>query len=355
MLETESKQTISADEINLKELILKSKRWLNYLKTKWVIILSVGLIGGIIGFGYAYIQKPLYVATLTFALEDEKAGGGSFGSLASLAGLDLGGSAGGAFSGSNLVALMKSRKIVEQTLLEPVIINNKKTSLVEYYLDATDMRKSWEGNADLQNFHFSLDSGRQKNTLTKDSIMGIIYETLISQNVSLSSKDKKTSIISIDVTSGNELFAKLFAENLAKKVSEFYIETKSKKAKLNLSILEKQTDSVRRELNDAISGVATENDNTYNLNPALNVKRVPSSKRQVDVQANTAILTQLVANLEMARVAVRKETPLIQVIDTPILPLKKIQKQKKNFFSGGFLGFIFLSSIVLLLSKKENT
>ena len=53
----------------------------------------------------------------------------------------------------------------------------------------------------------------------------------------------------------------------------------------------------------------------------MNVKRVPSVNRQVDVQANTAILTELVKNLELAKVDLRKETPLIQIIDTPILPL----------------------------------
>lgn len=125
----------------------------------------------------------------------------------------------------------------------------------------------------------------------------------------------------VTVVSENEIFSKTFAELIVKEVSEFYVETKSKKATLNLDILQKQTDSVRNELNAAITGVALSQDNTYNLNPALNIKRVPSSRRQIDVQANTAMLTQLVQNLELAKVAVRKETPLIQEIDRPVFPL----------------------------------
>ena len=62
-------------------------------------------------------------------------------------------------------------------------------------------------------------------------------------------------------------------------------------------------------------------DNTFNLNPALNVRRAPVARNQVDVQANTAILTELVKQSELAKVTLRKETPLIQVIDKPILPL----------------------------------
>ncbi len=96
-----------------------------------------------------------------------------------------------------------------------------------------------------------------------------------------------------------------------------------------------------------LPGVAVANDNTFNLNPALNVRRAPSARRQVDVQANTAILTELVKQTELAKVTLRKETPLIQVIDRPILPLKmeKFGKAKGlvlGVFLAGFLTVLFL-------------
>jgi uncharacterized protein involved in exopolysaccharide biosynthesis len=84
------------------------------------------------------------------------------------------------------------------------------------------------------------------------------------------------------------------------------------------------------------------------LNPALNVKRTPSTRRQVDVQANTAILTQLVAQLELSKVNLRKETPLVQLIDRPILPLEKDKIGKlKSFVFGWFIGG-FLTTLYLL-------
>jgi hypothetical protein len=87
-----------------------------------------------------------------------------------------------------------------------------------------------------------------------------------------------------------------------------------------MDVLRRQANSIGRALNGAITGVAVANDNTFNLNPALNVRRAPSARRQVDVQANTAILTELVKQSELAKVTLRKDTPLIQVIDKPILP-----------------------------------
>jgi hypothetical protein len=88
-----------------------------------------------------------------------------------------------------------------------------------------------------------------------------------------------------------------------------------------------------------------------NLNPAMQVLRVPSQQRQVDVQANTAILTELVKNLELAKLALRRETPLIQVIDKPVLPLEKEQLGKlKGMIIGAFLAG-FLTVLYLLAIK----
>ena len=326
-------QTITNDEVSFSELALWVKKCLEFLLSKWKLIFLVGAIGGSLGYLYAYNQKIKYTATLTIALEDEKAGGGGISGalgLASQLGLDLGGSAGGAFSGSNLVELMKSRKLIEETLLSPVTINNKTLSLAEMYLQFNEMRKDWDENKPTLSkiIQFPPNADRTKFTLQQDSILGQIYNSIKTNNLIVAQKDKKISIINIEVTSKNELFSKLFTEKIAEVVSDFYIDTKSKKAKTNVAILEKQVDSIRRELNNAITGVAVANDITFNLNPALNVNRAPSSKRQVDVQANLAILTELVKNLELAKVSLRKETPLIQIIDKPILPLQKIKMSK---------------------------
>jgi uncharacterized protein involved in exopolysaccharide biosynthesis len=81
------------------------------------------------------------------------------------------------------------------------------------------------------------------------------------------------------------------------------------------------------------------------------VNRAPSAKRQVDVQANTAILTELVKQTELAKVTLRKETPLIQVIDRPILPLpkEKFGKGKGILLGWGIISFFI---IIVLISKR---
>jgi hypothetical protein len=349
----EENKNIENDEISLKELLQTGREWTAYLISQWKIILLASISGAIFGLAYSLFNKPTYTASLSFALEDENSGGGLGGALgfASSFGLNFGGGGGSIFTGANLTELFKSRRMVEETLLSPVDASGKTISLAEMYIQNNEWRKSWSGNPKYATLEFLPNADRGKFTRVQDSIMGSIYQNLSQGGLVVRQKDKEVAIISIDVTSTNELFSQYFTEALAKVVSDFYVKTKSKKSRENMLILENQTDSIRRELNSAISGVAVANDNTFGLNPAMNVRRAPSARRQVDVQANTAILTELVKQSELAKVTLRKETPLIQVIDRPILPLKKekVGKTKGLLFGGLLMGFF----VVFYLSLRR--
>lgn len=348
---------VENDEISLKELLEKAKEWYAYLLSKWKIIVLAGIVGGVLGLAYSFSKKPVYTATLSFALEDEKSGGGLGGALglASSLGLDLGGGGGSIFTGSNLTELFKSRAMVEQTLMSPVVIDGKTISLAEMYIQSKGWREEWNDKPKFKAIQFLPETKRKYFTRVHDSIMGVMYQDLSKTGLSVGQRDKKISIISIDVNSTEELFSMYFTETLVRVVSDFYVTTKSKKARMNMDILERQTDSIRGELNGAITGVAVANDNTFMLNPALNVRRAPSARRQVDVQANTAILTELVKQTEMAKVTLRKETPLIQVIDRPILPLKKEKFGKaKGIVLGGVLAGFMIVLVLIVRRLLKN-
>jgi len=130
-----------ADEISLKERILKLQQWGKYLLSKWVIIVIAGVVGGLIGLAHAYryAKAPLYTAELTFILEDGKSSSSSQGSNSGLYGmLGMGGggsSGGGIFEGQNLVKLMKSRLIMVKTLMTTVTVKGKPETLADYYID----------------------------------------------------------------------------------------------------------------------------------------------------------------------------------------------------------------------------
>ncbi|MFD2873845.1 lipopolysaccharide biosynthesis protein [Mucilaginibacter ximonensis] len=343
-----------AQEISLSQLVQKIRSWKKLILSKWKRILLCAVIGCVIGLAYSFYKKPVYKAELSFALQDEKSGGNLGGALglASQFGVDLGslGSAGGEFSGDNLMALMQSRFVVQKALLSPVMIKGKSTTLAQYYIDFNKLKEKWKGNPELEKITYPVGADASKFTLTQDSLLGVFHKTLIKENLNVDKVDKKLTIISVVVKTTDELFSKNFAEVLVKVVSDFYIKTKTEKAEKNVAVLQRQTDSVRAMLNAAISGVALSNDAAPNANPFLQSLRVPSQKRQVDVQANTAILSELVKNLEISKMSLLQETPLIHIIDTPILPLEKDKVGRlKGAVVGAIIG-ILLSIIIITVN-----
>jgi uncharacterized protein involved in exopolysaccharide biosynthesis len=339
------------EEISLKELLLKIREWWRFLMSKWVIILAFGIIGGILGFVYAFFKKPIYTATTTFVLESGDGSGlGQYAGLASMAGIDIGGGGGGIFQGDNILELYKSRTMIEKTLLSKVKVNDKKELLIDQFIAFNKLRESWDKNEDLKNINFDLN---QKGfTRLQDSILGVIVQDINLNYLNVAKADKKLSIIKVDVKAKDELFAKLFNEQIVKNVNDFYTQTKTKKSLENVIILEQKTDSVRAVMNGAIYSAAAVADATPNLNPTRQIQRVaPVQRSQFTLETNKIVLGELVKNLELGRLSLRKEMPLIQVIDIPVFPLEKKKLGKaKGIVLGGFL-FGFLTVLFLFLRK----
>jgi hypothetical protein len=352
-LTNQSAGNLTLEGISIKDIIINLKDWWKFLVSKWLIILILSFFGGVAGFFYAKSLDPIYRADLSFALEDNQSGGGLSGALglASQFGLDMGGGAGGAFSGDNLIELMKSRSMVEKSLLTSVNIDNKIQTLADYYIRINDLRESWKEKPNLKDVSFPVNLDRSQFSRIQDSILGVFHTDLIKNSLTVSKLDKKLSIITVTVKSIDENFSKYFCDRLVKEVSDFYVETKTKKSVQNLSILQHQVDSVKRMLTSAIGGVASTSDLYPNANMARNVLRVPSQMKQVDVQANQAILIEMVKNLEISKISLRRETPLIQIIDVPRFPLEKKQLGKlKTALIGSIIAGIF-SVVVFILIK----
>jgi hypothetical protein len=349
-------EKVDGSEISLKEIIFKSREWGKYLISKWVIILTAAILGGILGYTIAYFKKPDYVAEYSFVLEEEKpAGIGGIGGIVSQLGIDGGGSE-GVFAGDNLFQLIKSRNIIQKALLRTLTVDGKTKTFAEFYIQISDkLQKDWKDSPELLNIRFDPNTDPSNFTLLQNSVLRSLHNAIVSQNLTIEKIDKKLSFISIKVRSKNELFSKQFSEILTKEVSDFYIQTLTKKAAENLAILQHQTDSVRRALDFALVGSAASLDANPNPNPERLMLKVPSQLRQVEIQTNTAILSELVKNLEFAKISLRKETPLIKVIDKPVLPLPQENVDKNKWFIYWAILSSFLTiAIICILRIYKN-
>lgn len=342
------------DVINFHELVYKFQDTYFFLRKKWIIIVLFTLFGVGLGLYYAITRKPKFEASLSFVIEGES-GGNGLANLANTFGLGRTGGAGqSVFTSANILDLLKTRKLVEKTLLQPSHFDINK-SFADLVIDFMGLKEEWGENPKLKNIQFKPNSNPKKLSLNQNEVLQNLHSVIVLNNLKVEIKNPDNTIIYIDVKSENEEFTRYFPEELIKVVSEYYIEAKTRKAKENYLVLKRQTDSVRVELNNAISGVAYANDNTFLLNPAFNVKRVPSAHKEVSVQANQAILTELVKNLEISRMNLLNETPFIEIIDTPTSPINPMKIGKfKGMFLGGIIGVFLIISILIGLNFIMN-
>lgn len=338
----------NSDEKTLKDLILTIQDWSRFLLSQWLILGIAIIIGAILGLTYSLYKSPIYEATTTFVLEDNGGGGGlgQYAGLASMVGIDMGGgSSDGIFSGDNIIQLYKSRSMLAKTLLSTADFGGKQQLLIDRYINFNKLKQKWD-NPELLNIEFKLKPGKKYSRL-QDSLLGEVIKDINKFNLVVGKPDKKLTVIRVEVKSKDEDFAKAFNEKIVSTVNDFFIQTKTKKALANVAILQHQADSVKAVMTGAIFASASTLDGTPNLNPTRQILRAPVQRSQFNAEANKAILTELVKNLELSKMNLRKETPLIQVIDVPVLPLEKERVGKAKgivlgAISGGFLVFIIL-------------
>lgn len=341
-------------EISPKDLILLAGKYYRFLASKVGLILSISLVGGLIGLAYASWKKPVFTATTTFVLETGESPGalGQYAGIASMIGLDLN-TGGGIFQGNNILELYRSRTMIEKTLLSEVRIRGKQMLLIERYVTFNNLRKKWAEKKHLQNVEFRHDwqllpeqQQRQQDSLLAEIVGDINKRYLVIY------KPDKNSIIRVDVNAEDEFFAKAFNDVIVANVSDFYVETKTRKSLANVGILQAKVDSVSRVMRRAVYSAVAIKDATPNLNETRQVQRdAPIQLSQYTAENNRYILGEMVKNLELSKMSLLRETPLIQVVDYPKFPLYRSVPGKITTFIKGMILFGFLTVMVLFARK----
>ncbi len=345
------KNKASNDEISLKEMIQIAKDWWNYLLSKWVIVCIFGFGGAALGLGASFLVKPKYKAHLSFALIESSGGMGGLADLASTFG--FGGLMGNsdAFSGDNLLEIIASKYAVEQTLLCGVEYKGKSKTLAEVYMNISGLTKKFSANKknpELATLSYPIGQPRETFTRTQDSVLHTIYLAVSSPKVlSIARKNKKVSIVNVNFTHRNEIFAKLFVEKLLDETYTLYRSNKTLQSRANIDMLQHTADSIKA-LYDAslykgasIAGI--------NVNPAFAKASVPRLQQETNAQLYGTVYTEVLKNMETLKLDLARKTPLVQMIDIPRYPLEKIKLGKlKGMIIGGFFGGFLIVGLLLI-------
>lgn len=351
---------LNEDRISLHDLILRFKAFFLYLLGRWKIItLSTILIAGIYIF-YHWLRKTNYTAETTFVIEDQRGGGGGqLSSLASVVGVNLDalGGADGLFSTDNIVALYRSRAMLYKTFLAIETIDGKREKLITRWIRNKKLQSKWQKAANDPNFTYEIADSLF--SVKHDSLLFEVIEKFQEKNIMASKPDRKLIILSVQITDSDQLFAKRFNEVLVKNVNEFYTETRTKKNATNVAILQRQADSVKIVLDSSLAALAQTTENLPNPNPLFMSGKVPMQKLQIDVQSSALVYQEIVKNLELSKISLRNNKPLIQIIDRPMLPLENdkdrpVKMIVLGFFFGWLLTVIFFSLRYIIADLLEE-
>jgi hypothetical protein len=343
------------EDFSPKVFLLQVKSMSRYLLSKWwKILLTASVVGLTVAIIISF-KEPFYTAEVTFALEEEATQKAQQGFVEIGEELGIGNAtvdASGALFGSmtNIVELMQSRLLIEKTLRSSVKMNGKVILFADFFLDSLDYRLKWmEGSP-----YYGTAFNSIKDSLYQNQLISNIYQTLQKKYIKVDRKGKETTLIAVSCNTENEAFSKYFLEALVKEVTNYYTEIKTQRAKTNLVFIEKRMDSIRPAYNGSLYSRAVFMD--AHTNPSRQIATVSNEKQQTDVQILKAAYIDLSRSLEAAKIALVRETPLIQYLDVPILPLKRsapgFLKPFLIFFFAGFLIsvlFFFIKRVIQLI------
>lgn len=344
----------SSDEKLLKELIQKMGEWLSYLKSQWLKIGIVGIICGVVGFLYAWIQPITYTAKITFVVEEGKSGGSSLGGLASLAGqlgVDVGGaSGGGVMSGDNILLYFKSESLAREVLLSKYD-NRSDKSVADVYADVYNLKNGWEKNEKIGKIDFPFLDSSYKYSRLQDSLLQGIINTINKKQFTITRTEKKASFIEVSTLMENEALAKIYCERIVERAVERYINIKTQRQKSTVNKLQIRVDSIANLLQKkTVSGASLQTSSyAMDINPLYRASNLVATETTVrDKTMLATIFSSVTQNLEIAKFTLSQETPVIQVVDSARFPLKKNATSKFKFgilfsLAGFFIQILYLT------------
>ncbi|MEE2700106.1 MAG: Wzz/FepE/Etk N-terminal domain-containing protein [Bacteroidota bacterium] len=334
------------DEIKLKDILIKLSEYKQELWNKKRKIILFSFLICALGVSINFFSPKLYNAELTFVVEDAKGANplGAMSGIASQFGFDIGANSSSTFSQQNIMQLLKSRSVVEATLLRTGKIEAKRDLLVEHYITINKIREQWKRNKEFDGVNFN-----HTHSLKHDSIVGEIWSQIVTNKLTIEIQNDEANIITLSYVSENENFAKQFTETLIDEMREMYIAHQTEQARNTLDFLQDRADSVFVELDKSEQEFARVKDINQRIIKASGRLKELQLMREVEV-LNTMYL-EIIKNLEISKITLLNQTPIINIIDKPILPLKE-ESLSKVFAGilGGFLG-AFLAVSFFVFSK----
>lgn len=352
------------DEISL--VALSKEFWLH---RKFVIKIVFGFV--VLGLLYALQSKNYFTAsTMIVPITEGKSVGGNLGGLASLAGINLGGTG----SSAGEISPQLYPEITASVPFRLELLNTKikvaeSDSLVtyQYYFEELYtpelfgiLKKYTIGLPgliieSLRSFDEQVIV-RNNNSLVKLSEEQYQLIEELGDKLSLDVNDKE-GFVSLSITMPEAEASAQMTLRAQELLQEYALQFKTQKSKEQLAYLEERFQEKEKEFEEKKLKLALFQDRNNNINTA--VARTKLLQLQSEYDLAFAVYSELAKQLETQRLQVKKDTPIFTILKPVTIPNEKEGPKRFSILIGftffGFivsLGYIYIKSLLPDLRKE---
>lgn len=336
------------DEIDIMELLRK-------LLKEWKFILKWCGVAAVVGLVIGFSTPREYTVNSKLAPESvSKSGGGSLGSLASLAGISLGSmSTADAVYPDLYPDIVSSTPFVVELFPVQVEFKYKKTPMTaDYYTYLKEYNRGpWWGKvmgAPFKALGWFMGLFREKpeevegyaalnpSELTEEQEK---IAKAIRESVGLS-VDKKTSVISLSVTAQDPKVAARISEEVISRLQTYVTNYRTEKSRKDLEYYE----TLYEESKEAYFAAQQRYASYVDRNQGVILQRVKTEQERLqnEMNLNYQLYNACAQQLQTAKAKVQQETPVFTIINPPQVPLQRSNTSKSTIL----LASIFLGAVV---------
>ncbi len=287
-------------------------------------------------------------------------GSSSLSALASQFGFGVGTAANGADAvGPQLYPDLMNSVDFKVSLFNVPVHKKDSTRIMTYYdYMAKEQKSPWWGAVLSAPFKLlGAILGSEKDTIDQHKVNTFELtkeQTIIAQAINkkvVCDVDKKTMVITINVTDQDPLIAATMADSVQRRLQKFITDYRTKKAKVDLAFTRKIYDEAKARYVKARQLYASFSDANQDI--VLESVRSKQTDLENDMQLQFNAYSALAQQLQAAEAKVQQETPAFTTLQSATVPVKKSGPKRAQMVLI-FLFLAFLGTTVWILHKENQ-
>jgi hypothetical protein len=328
------------DQFTLEAVLVSFMSFIPFVKRNRITILLFTVLGLLVGLGVEIYKNTnsLKKTKIVFVLETEAADNGLAGLASSLG---LGGLSSGSsiFSGENFKELLKTKNIYRKAILTKVKVGDKTDYFGNFFLKRSDLQNHEWNDLPAEFINHRFNTGNLDSIDIQDKNIINAISLYLNDNTDIFLDNPKATFQTLSVETRNDTLTHIWAKLYLKTITDYYINTKTKKSKELLVIMEKRVDSLRSALYYTQGKLANYNDQNQQI--IFQRARVIAERLQMNSTQLQALYFEALRNYDNLKFSLVKESPLLTIIEDSELPIFTLPYRWGKIMAIGLvLGFL---------------